>query len=90
MQFAIYNKTFPNCVTSITLANVPVTFHWLMTQTAGQEVAGRSFSVRYFKSWLLETLQAAVWKNELERTFICIADNSIYQPKMIDAVKLDV
>ena len=81
MQFAIYNRTFSNCVTSITLTNVAVTFHWLMTQTAGHEVAGRCFSVRYFKKLVGETLQAAVWKNELECTFTCITDNSIYQPK---------
>ena len=36
MQFAIYKKTFSNWVTSITLTNVPVTFHCLMTQTAGK------------------------------------------------------
>ena len=30
MQFAIYNKTSSNCVTSVTLTNVPVTFHWLI------------------------------------------------------------
>ena len=81
MQFAIYNKTSTNCATSVTLSNVAVTFHWLMTKTAGHEVAGRCFSVRYFKKLVGETLQAAMWKNELECTFTCIADHAIYQPK---------
>ena len=36
----------------VTLTNVLVTFHLLMTQTAAQEVTGKCFSVRCLKNWL--------------------------------------
>ena len=36
----------------VTLTNVLVTFHLLMTQTTAQEVTGKCLSVRCLKNWL--------------------------------------
>ena len=36
----------------VTLTNVLITFHLLMTQTAAQEVTGKCLSVRCLKNWL--------------------------------------